>query len=448
MFALAVEYLTGVVYAADYRDRNRPEWPPHPGRLFSALVAACHALGLAERGAAVLRWLERQEAPALYCSTATARSAPRVFTPVNDPDNDALLLPLRLRQPRTFPCIVPVEPRVYFIWPQAEPDAEQRRLLAHLAAHVVYLGASQSLVQVGLCNAPPAPNWSPGDQGELVLRVASPGRFDELETLYRLGRRPTPGLLQPYVSVSKVSEPAMPTATGAFADFLSFRCRGGPPLRLENALLLTMAARRAVLSLAGTTAPASLHGHGPHPHCAWLPLPWVGQPQADGRLLGLAVLLPHTLAQDERQAVLRILARLHRITLPGGQVWQVEPATLDQRATLWRHTWAAAARVWSSVTPVILDRFPRPGRTGREVADIIAASCRQMGYGTPAAIALSRYSTLEGVPPSARFRVRRQVQEPQRPYTHVMLQFAESVRGPLVIGAGKYFGLGLLRPLP
>src|SRR5690606_13655907 len=38
--AVAVELLTGRYVATRFNDRDRPEWPPHPGRLFSAAVAA------------------------------------------------------------------------------------------------------------------------------------------------------------------------------------------------------------------------------------------------------------------------------------------------------------------------------------------------------------------------------------------------------------------------
>ena len=39
MLAVEVEYLTGVVRAANDRG-DAPDWPPQPDRLFSALVAS------------------------------------------------------------------------------------------------------------------------------------------------------------------------------------------------------------------------------------------------------------------------------------------------------------------------------------------------------------------------------------------------------------------------
>ena len=40
MFAIAIELLAGRYTATRFNDRAEPEWPPHPARLFSAMVAA------------------------------------------------------------------------------------------------------------------------------------------------------------------------------------------------------------------------------------------------------------------------------------------------------------------------------------------------------------------------------------------------------------------------
>ena len=40
MLAIEFELLTGRYAATAHNDRSRAEWPPHPARIFSALVAA------------------------------------------------------------------------------------------------------------------------------------------------------------------------------------------------------------------------------------------------------------------------------------------------------------------------------------------------------------------------------------------------------------------------
>src|SRR5207244_12724693 len=49
------------------------EWPPHPARLFSALVAACHETRMGEGIREALQWLERLGPP---CINAPAGSQP------------------------------------------------------------------------------------------------------------------------------------------------------------------------------------------------------------------------------------------------------------------------------------------------------------------------------------------------------------------------------------
>src|SRR3954454_21793932 len=105
MLALEVEFLLGRYAATDFRDRERSEWPPHPARLFSALVAAAHESGLGESARAALLWLETLEPPHLAAEATPAEQPPvTVFVPVNDPEKDSL--PQRAeRQPRSFPSV-------------------------------------------------------------------------------------------------------------------------------------------------------------------------------------------------------------------------------------------------------------------------------------------------------------------------------------------------------
>ena len=90
MLTVEVELLGGRYAATAHSDRGRAEWPPHPARFFSALVAALHdrdPLDAAERAA--LLWLEAQEPPALdvhlESNDAVGRREVRdVDVPVND----------------------------------------------------------------------------------------------------------------------------------------------------------------------------------------------------------------------------------------------------------------------------------------------------------------------------------------------------------------------------
>lgn len=93
MLTVEVELLTGTYTATQFNDRSRPEWPPHPARLYSAMVAAwADADEPDEAEADALRWFEAQGDPAIRCSladdeesTVAYRTVTTHFVPVNDP---------------------------------------------------------------------------------------------------------------------------------------------------------------------------------------------------------------------------------------------------------------------------------------------------------------------------------------------------------------------------
>ncbi len=87
MFALRVTYLSGRVYASNFYegdDKQTPEWPPHPSRLFSALVAAWGEGGAEPELRSALEWLEGQGEPRVLFGEASTRTLVRVYVPVND----------------------------------------------------------------------------------------------------------------------------------------------------------------------------------------------------------------------------------------------------------------------------------------------------------------------------------------------------------------------------
>lgn len=59
------EYLTGRCVATDPANRQRVEWPPHPGRVFLALAATWFETGEDPAQGEALRWLETLSDPVL-----------------------------------------------------------------------------------------------------------------------------------------------------------------------------------------------------------------------------------------------------------------------------------------------------------------------------------------------------------------------------------------------
>lgn len=85
MFAIAIELLAERYTAMQFNDRAKPEWPPHPARLFSAMVAAWADADEPDPGErAALCWLEAQDAPEIHCGEPGRRAVVTHFVPVND----------------------------------------------------------------------------------------------------------------------------------------------------------------------------------------------------------------------------------------------------------------------------------------------------------------------------------------------------------------------------
>ena len=535
MFALSVSFLTGRYAAAQYFDRGSAEWPPHPARLYSALVAVWAQGGRSKEEAEALRWLAQQGAPHLVASEADERTMPVVFVPVNDstavgswykqaaaleeaqrvaevaPDNKARkaaeravasaeksllgatqrsiaadgkgsaaiaadsmrLLPTgRPKQPRQFPSVVPDRPQVRFQWPQAEPDDQTAAALDRVTARVSRLGHSSSLVAVSMDRDQETPTWVPDDEGALMVRTPLPDQFDHLEAAYALHQGVEGRLLpfQPTRYRTAAGPPAPEAGHREFGrDWLVLEWSGGPRVSLSDLVPFTQAIRGALLRHADQPVSPVVSGHGlatGQGHLAILGLPFVGREHADGHLLGAAIALPSTRSDADRVAVLRAIGRWRQhnglaVKLGRAGVVQLRwTPTRSPRQTLRASTWTRASTLWASVTPVALDR--NPGRLGdrnperaEEAADaarsIVAKACKRAGLPDPVSVEVSSASTVVGVPGTRKFgpfpRGERRSGKPQRVLSHVVLQFDAPVRGPVLLGAGRFLGLGLFRPV-
>ncbi|TCO78837.1 CRISPR-associated protein Csb2 [Plasticicumulans lactativorans] len=490
MLALEIDYLLGRVLATARSDRAAPEWPPHPARLFSALLATLHEAELdpAEHaaGRAALAWLETLPPPALSVAPARAaeagragaRSALSTWVPVNpsaaevaDVRNtprafvaEGLRLP-RKRAERSFPAFAPDEPRVAFIWTaDAAACTEHAPALDRLARELGYLGHSASPVRARLlaADAIPAPTLQPAASGELALRVPGPGRLARLEACFaagvRCGRRiePPPGRMQAYAPVREVeAEPPQ----GLYRIGAIYRRAEGPPLPAPGVPVLAQAVRNNLLRLAPQPVPTVISGHEAdgsatrQAHLAVVPLPRVGDEHADGAPLGVAVLVPALLEAAGHEAVDDVLAALAGAPLTLGRfgVWALErlsAATAAQAArTLQPQTWSRPARVWASATPVVFGHHPRPGNPKRDALALLARHCADLGLPAPVAVAHGPLSRLRGAAPAAAFRQGSAGARWHGQFVaHVVVTFAAPVAGPLVLGAGRHFGLGLMRP--
>ncbi len=405
------------------------------------------------------------------------RNAAEVPNQANQQDEagaEVRLMPdYRVKQPRHFPVVIPDEPAVSFIWDQA-PSTAHRDALDRVAARVARLGHSSSLASVVLTDQPGEADWVPDPVGELMLRVARPGQLQDLEEAFERHQGVEPRVLparsQPYTRPRPhQDDPVVGEHSG---EWLVFRREEGPAFPSVCAVDLGTALRGALLSHCQDPIPELLSGHDPsgapsrRPHIAFLSLPFVGAPHSTGHLMGLAMVLPPTTTAAERQAILAALGRWRRqqqgmtLTLGRAGAWKVSYEPLEAEAKALRPgTWTRRARDWATVTPVALDRNPGDlysarAEAAREAEDRareeIVRACLRTGLPRPSSVSIGFAPRVKGTVPATEFPPfppRRGPGRFRRVLVHAAISFPQPIRGPVLLGAGRFLGLGLFRPL-
>ena len=78
------------------------------------------------------------------------------------------------------------------------------------------------------------------------------------------------------------------------------------------------------------------------------------------------------------------------------------------------------------------------------------SACLHVGLPEPLSVELSLNPFIPGARPALKFPPFRQGRDKKqaRKLIHAMLTFENPVEGPLLLGAGRFVGLGLMRPMP
>lgn len=468
-------------YQASTLDRSRAEWPPHPYRVFCALVSVADPQDPLQDAA--LQWLEQQPAPVVRVPEQSAEAQiPRsAWVPTNamasKPSHGSLPGRTAGGQTRVWRQRALAEPVVVFEWPTT-PPAGVAAVLESLARSVPYLGRATGQALLHTTTTPageegeqggPWQVWEPaGDDvaGEVQsLRAPYPGMLERLRWAHAEGQnafqqaRPHPYMLR---GAPPVEEPGV--VEGPFADLVSFAFAPGCSLDAQLTLKVTGALRGRVCDLleeAGhdVNAMVAVHGHKERGDdrrlCAFLGLPFVGHRHADGRLRGVGVALPRDLDPEHRRAVLAVLLRtdggLRTVNVPAlkrplelSYVGETAPRT-DAVATVRQQRWMRPSRTWTTALPMVLDYFPK--RNGHGIEASVAASCHLAGLPEPQDVEVLRTGAyVPGAPTLSPGAVRRKATERPLPARHVRLRFATPVAGPVLLGSKKNYGLGLCLP--
>lgn len=407
-------------------------------------------------------------------------------------------------------------PAIFFHWPDASPEDPVMEALCDLGSRLPRFGHSSSLVAASFSlDVPPnGDEWhrlvscDENPLGHHRIRVPYPGLREAAEKAYDAAGRAkemsamikkaaksktTDKMLNPPASPrgrhdprhqwQDYAEPSPPEADCTVWDqrVLILARVGGTRMGLSSIWQVADAFHKALLdrwSRDGARGPVpewisghqSGEGHTPaldSNHLAIFPLADVGHDHhAKGHLMGIGLASPSPDTAGVDPMTLRIEWRKVMSALfpdgtplelsPSDNTWKMllQPADpTEQRRALKTTRWTRPATHWVSVTPVILDRHPKPHFQKNPEAwaescrSIIRKACQRIGLPDPVEIQVSPYSTVQGAPPAPQFTPPSpRPGRPARYHIHTSLVFDRQISGPVLLGAGRFRGYGLLMP--
>lgn len=493
-----VRSLTG--YFHGIADAGKPEWPPSPFRLFQALRAGCTSNRQLsqDRICAALHWLEQLEPPTIVAPDATRLRGYPLYVPNNDIDSvrgDVTrvgeIKSKKIVTAQRFDLDAPVQ----YIWTDICTDTPEG--LGELVTGLHTLGtgidaAFASLIQKDHAvlpqSRPGLSIWRPGANAQESVNLAVPliGSFDSIERRYAefLSRFTRKGkkqyFSQPAMARSKqISYGNEPfrlvfsirhddsgstyhafTATrcdGLVAQLIDIVCRSYPD---DNDFIERFIVGRRASS-------ADLRRR-----VRFLPLPSRGHRHADGLVRRVLVEFPagspvrpeavawalegeKVSTQQKTNAHTTAVGLEHDSVLSDEGILEAE--TTPVITTLEKLSYGRRSSCWRTVTPMVIspsiqidtltDKTDVNARTEKEhkLHKAVRVAVRQAGYPEPSAISL-QCEPFGGFSQPAREYANGTRFKPDRLF-HVGLRFPELVHGPVVIGDGRFRGLGLFEPV-
>jgi CRISPR-associated protein Csb2 len=491
MLALAFTFPAGRYHATPW-DRHVNEgavaWPPEPWRILRALIATWHHK-VKHSGrhdeAALLALVESlaEELPD-YRLPAASDSHTRHYMPQFKADDTSLVFDAFASVDKEDPLTV--------CWRGVSLADDQAALLDELLSVMGYLGRAESWVEARRIDDPPTPNCKHGADaldsetgeivGELVTLVAPLPKAEyqtlrakflvdkaaakklgttlpdsllgalsiDTADLRKLGwNRPPAARPVSYVRPTDALRPvrSVRRATQSRASTVQFVVMGKPLPRVEDSVRIGELFRVAVMSqakrwLGEQGIPAIFSGHGlpgdnRHGHAFFLP--W--DSDADGRIDRVVLHVPLGMETQQRQMV----ETLRRLWSRDGGEWRLALESVGQGTGC---PLLSASGEWQSITPYL---YPWHCKKALRIEDQIRRECRERGLPEPQR--LERLSSISVGPQQRRpiqfhrFRGRRGLNQPDRLGSFWRIGFDRPVVGPMAIGFGCHFGLGLFAPV-
>jgi len=458
------------------------EWPPSPWRLFCALIAADNPRSPSAISPSLM-WLADKGNPTIHTPPHSEVYAKETHSvPINaltspgDPFRESDIARGRLIKFRQDVCLPLRGSReVWYVWDIDDTAATSHlRTLDDLMSRIPYIGTSQdsgagraSIHGATTLDTGDRTLWEPAAAPGVSLPVADGTTLEKLVAFHRRQTAQTRRFAE--VKPSRAFYRRADDPQGLQVVFrLESEDGGLVTFEASESCALAEATRGALLKAAKQVgvSPEFIHGHHDkgRKHVFIAPLPSIGHTHADG--LVRRIMLFGVPANGERGDVDLVLREFAFSTLDyGGKHAVLVPEDTQSGVA---GSYLASSKHWQTVTPVVL---PNPELRGREGAlwkarNKMGAEDRQSlsdklqtrrvamvrrmlaNAGLPAkAVAVSNASFGAVSHPAAKFII----PEGRKKYLrntlcHVSIEFAEPVSGPLLLGRGQHFGLGLFAP--
>ena len=460
-------------YHANPWDRSVNEgvadWPPSPWRLLRALIATWYTRWPELPAPVIDGLLDALGNPPSYRTPATRPAHTRHYLPdlahkKGEPGGTDLTLDPFLSIGRSDELIIR--------W-DAELDGDHRAALAKLAELMPYLGRAESVCEARLLDEDPVPDhywWCPGTEGVMRTRLLVPARpvsraALEITTVEVRRQRRTlpPGTM--WVSYGAAEPTRPPARRERKADPVTavrFAVTGRVPLKSTHGVLLADEAhrvvgqrlarnglpdhqRRVILGTAGAATD--------HHHAHWVPI-------ADGHGRGasvqsLVMWVPQGIPAEELAAIISLpplsgrrggrgdtdgyevrgFPEVKLLFQAAGMIEQVAPEL------------CGAARRWWSLTPYLPVRHQKRKRLGEHLAADVSM---ELGYRDLLPATVTQVDPEGGMPDRwarefRRYRLTERMDK-SRLGLGLRLEFAEEVRGPVLLGQLSHFGYGIFVP--
>ncbi len=382
---------------------------------------------------------------------------------------------------RLFPATRPHNPVVRYFWHE-EPDESIFRALDQLARDTAYVGDSASLTRCRFIRSEVAAV----DRQQASKRRVYAGRLRELSESYECFKQSADKKDRPRSGAPVAAKQHAPEShCNVFSDrWLILEHVSGEMPDIRASAIVARGIRTALMSGYGqinAEIPAIVSGHEADgsparaPHLAIVSMSFTGFPHADGRVLGFALVPPTGSDLLENESFLNVLRKLAPLNQDDGRrVLEVKSAhgAAENQAfalefspsfeassglrSLDPAIYTRTARRFATATPIVLDRFLKKQGDARieEISEQVAIACERIGLPRPASVFPDKHSAVQGAVsayPSGRSPAWLNWRLPDslagRQLTHAVIKFAEPVEGPVLLGAGRFVGMGLCRPL-